>query len=117
VLVRHPDTGKIKTHQVQAVLEYQKREHFGYLAKFRHRLFDLAQEIARSGLSTETDIIKTFMTTSDISSVERDLITFAEHIGQPKRTLTWRAARLALLAAILPILVWVVLAVVNHANS
>jgi hypothetical protein len=116
VLVRNPSTGKINLWQAQAMMDYQKRDHAGYLAKFRYPLAELAKEIARYGLSTEKDLIAAFFGTQDISSVEKQLLSFAEQIGRPKRVIGWHAAKVASFLAVLVTITWALLVLASHAH-
>jgi hypothetical protein len=117
VLIRHPTTGKINRYQAQAMLDYQNREHFGYLSKFRLSLYDLVKEIAAHRLGTENDLVAELIGTKNISSAERRLLTLAEQIGQPRRMISRHAIRVALLLVIPPTIIWALWAVVSHANS
>ena len=117
VLVRHPQTGQINLYQAQAVMEFQKRQHSGFIAKFRHPLDELATEIARTGISSTSEMAKKFIGTQDIRSVEGDLLEFADQVGEPNKALSWRIARSAFLLMILPTIIWTSWAVVIHANS
>lgn len=116
VMFRNPSTGKTNMLQAQAIMDYQRREHAGYLSKFRHSLAELAKEIARHGLSTEAELLTAFFETRDISTVEKQLLSLAEQIGQPKRTISRHTAKVALLLTVLPTIIWALLALVSHAR-